>query len=288
MLQGGTLGDAHCIYCRLYRIWELYGVEFEWTRTCSPWYTYFDKPIAEYFSRVPIVNFKGSRTDLTKMYKTMNGRRQIEKEYGYDLVCSTFGDIRRLFPRYDRINCFPKYDYEYMGNGTDPTVVIQVQGGKYKGTVWHDGQSSPHGDLRFFHPVFVKEMSEFLYADGFEVVLIGVEDKYTYRKEEYNFDNVINRIGKTTVDVALDYIASASCFIGFDGVFSFFAPSMRVPTIQFSHLETNKRMMFDAADNCGDGCEKWFGYTEIVRPVPTCRPLTIPMDQFKKLFNKVM
>jgi hypothetical protein len=92
-------------------------------------------------------------------------------------------------------------------------------------------------------------------------------------------------VGKTDnlID-AMKIICGAKFFIGFDGFFSFFAPSQRIPTLQFSHLACNPRMSYDP---CLDGCGDWFNYSVLCRPIKTGRPYMVNMYYFNELFSRL-
>lgn len=273
VLAGGTLGDAFLIVCRLKALHDIYGVNFELTRPSRPSNVYFDTPIASLFSLIPYVEYIGHRTDCASIYEhgTDDDRVGLRK-LGYDICPISTAGIQSVFDKYTTPTCFFTVDSPDIALDEDP-IVIQVQGGKYQAL---------HGHMRGFALKTLYDMCEYFIKAGNSVYLIGVnhpiladDDKLEKLAEETGAHNCV---GKTTLVEAISMVSRAKYFIGFDGFFTFFAPSQRVKTLQFSHLEYNPRIDFE--------CPCWFDYTTMIRPIPAGAPIIVPMEMLERAVCK--
>ena len=289
VLMSDTLGGNIINLCKLYGIHKVTGdkfIMFRTTRIPSHW---VDTPLKDICDTLDFVEYGGHLPELWDEYyhivtveqepATKEERMEFNKRHGFKF-CGTRRDlIQEAYTEYNGAYCFLPTKIEPI-DGNEDAVIIQPWSGKLL-------EEGMHGFTRFFHIEAIDKMCSYLSGIGHKVIIIGKFNKWCY--DEGDFEqleqkhNVLNLVGKTSSIIeAMRYVCDAGYMIGFDGVFTFFAGTQRVSTINLSPLCPNTRIQF-----ANDTCESWLEHMISIEGMPAGVPINFPVETFSALFTNL-
>jgi len=277
VLAGGGVGDAYINVCRLYSLNRTYGFDFDIIRPAARDTLSYDTAIRELYSMVPFIKSYVSDLEIYGEYcKNIRiGNPNLTSKYDIGSLYHEY--LKSKFPLYTGIECFPQISIPKIED--ENYIVVHTQGGRF---------DVLHGDTRGFNYKTVQKLIDEINKRGFKVVLLGkdmsIAEPLGFVTEKTEFTgNVKNLIGKTNLVEACSYVAGARLFIGFAGIFTFLAPSIRVKTVVFSHIKYNPRY-----DDINIGCPCWYEYMKIIAPIPSSVPIGMTSDNINILLDEML
>ncbi len=277
VLTSGTLGDAYLNYCRLYALHKQYNFEFVVYRSTLKTNFYFDKPIADMYSLVPFIKYKGA-VALNTIEGGVDNRYRIEEDfcrkYNVDIKNLDTLYLRSMYPKYTLPICFPPINIPNIGVDKK-SITIQIQAGKYD-------RRSIHKEMRGFSEKSIRMMCEYFTARGYTIYLIGIKHEFLYPGLDFDLFNVVNLIDKTSIIEAMSLVKYSNFFIGLNGMLAFVASSMRTYNLNFNHLNGGPHF-----DDPEIGCPCWKKYSLLINNVPTCYTIDINESDLDLLFNNL-
>lgn len=289
VLMSDTLGGNIISLCKLYGIYKATGdtfILFRTTRIPSHW---VDAPLEEICNTLDFVDYGGHLPELWDEYLkivTVEGipatdeqRHAFNERYGFKFCGIRKDLIQEAYPEYKGPYCYLPVKIEPKP-GNENAVVIQPWSGKLlKGGL--------HGFTRFFSIEAIAKMCSYLTSRGHPVFIIGKHNKWAFNYADFekleDKYGVTNLVGKTdSIIEALSYICGAGYMVGFDGIFTFFAGTQRVSTINLSPLCPNTRIQFS-----NDTCESWLDHMISIENMPAGEPINFPIETFDSLFSNL-
>lgn len=286
VLLSDTLGGQIINLCKLYGLHKVTGDRFVVFRTTKIPSYWVDKPMQDICNTLDFVEYGGHMPHLWDEYfKIVNvdnpvsieERAAFNNKYGFKFSGSKRDYILEAYPEYTGAYCFLPTKIEPVEDNED-AVIIQPWSGKLL-------ESGVHGFNRFFHIDAIDRMCSALTSAGHKTIIIGRKNKWLYEDNAFdkleNKYNVLNMVDKTeSIIEAMRYVCGAGYMIGFDGIFTFFAGTQRVSTINFSPLCPNTRIQFS-----NDTCESWLEHMISIEGMPAGVPINFPTETFVKLFT---
>lgn len=289
VLMSDTLGGQIINLCKLYGIHKFTGDKFVLFRTTMIPSHWVDSPLKDICDTLDFVDYGGHLPELWDEYynivtvekepATKEERVEFNNRYGFKFCGSRKDLIEEAYPEYKGAYCFLPNKIDPV-DGNENAVIIQPWSGKLL-------KEGLHGYTRCFSFDAVDKMCSYLTNLGHNVIIIGKMNKWLYEEDAFESlakkYNVLNLVDKTeSIIEAMKYVCGAGYMVGFDGIFTFFAGTQRVSTINLSPLCPNTRIQFS-----NDTCESWLEHMISIEGIVAGQTINFPIETFATLFTNL-